>query len=229
AAAAEAGRLRRAVERYQSAETAVADRLDAAATAADAVSGEAGTLVLRLERGDLSPGTLARLQRAIRRGLSALGESPGPLPRSPVAASLPEAVAAWKAGRAALRATVQSFPEDWRGGADGAALRRLRDGVACYQSAAAELDRHVQGAARTPESRALAPRFFLDHAAFSGQPHRAVAAWSAHAAERGVDPARIPEALARSRGARMASPRLLSSHYGFFLAAAVTRVGLTMF
>jgi hypothetical protein len=229
AAAAEVGRLRRALERYQSAETAVAGRLDAAATAADAVRGEAGTLVLHLERGDLSPGTLARLQRAIRRGLRALGESPGPLPRSAAAASLPEAVAAWKAGRAALRAAVQSFPEDWRGGADGATLRRLRDGVARYQSAAAELDRHVQGAARTPESRALGPRFFLDHAAFRGQPHRAVAAWSAHAAERGVDPARIPEVLARSGGARMASPRLLSSHYGFFLAAAVTRVGLSMF
>jgi hypothetical protein len=228
-AAAEVGRLRRALERYQAAETAVAGRLDAAATAADAVRGEAGTLVLHLERGDLSPGTLARLQRAIGRGLRALGESPGPLPRSPAAASLPEAVAAWKAGRAALRAAVQSFPEDWRGGADGATLRRLRDGVARYQSAAAELDRHVQGAARTPESRALAPRFFLDHAAFSGQPHRAVAAWSAHAAERGVDPARIPEALARSRGARMASPRLLSSPYGFFLGVAVTRVGLMMF
>jgi Relaxase/Mobilisation nuclease domain/RepB DNA-primase from phage plasmid len=229
ASAAEVGPLRRALERYQAAETAVAGRLEAAATAADATRGDVGTLVAHLERGDLSPGTLARLQRAIGRELRVLGEPAGPLPRSPAAASLSAAVAAWKAGRADLRAAVRSFPESWRAGADGAALRRLRDGVARCQAAAAELDRQVQGAARTAESRALAPRFFLDHEAFAGQPHRAVAAWSAHAAERGVEPARIPEALARSGGARMASPRLLSSHYGFFLAAAATRVGLTLF
>jgi hypothetical protein len=227
--AAEVGPLRRALERYQAAETAVAGRLDAADTAADASRGELGTLVLRLERGDLSPRTLARLQLAIGGRLLAFGESAGPLPRSPEAAGLAEAVAAWKDGRGALQAAMQPFRGNGRGDMDGAALRRLREGVARYQSAAAELDRHVQGAARTPESRALAPRYFLEHAAFSGQPHRAVAAWSAHAAERGIDPVRIPEVLARSGGARMASPRLLSSHYGIFLAAAVSRVGLSMF
>jgi hypothetical protein len=229
AGAAEVGPLRRALERYQAAETAVAGRLDAADSAAAAGRGELGTLVLRLERGDLSPRTLARLQLAVEGRLLAFGEPAGPLPRSPAAAALAEAVAAWKGGRDALRAAMQPFRGNGRGEMEGAALRRLREGVARYQSAAAELDRHVQGAARTPESRALAPRYFLEHAAFSGQPHRAVAAWSAHAAERGVDPARIPEVLARSGGARMASPRLLSSHYGFFLAAAVTRVGLSMF
>jgi hypothetical protein len=227
--AATAGPWRRALERYQAGETAVARGLEAAAGGADGVRGEVGTLMLQLRRGDLSPTTLARLQRAIARGLRASGESPGPLPRSGAAGSLPAAVAAWRATRAELRAAVESFPGDGRAGGDAEPLRRLREGVARYQAAAAELNGQTQAAGRTAESRALGPRFFLDHAAFAGMPHRAVAAWSAHATEVGVEPARIPEALARAGGVRMASPRLLSSSYGFFLGAAVTRAGLTMF
>jgi hypothetical protein len=73
---------------------------------------------------------------------------------------------------------------------------------------------------------AVPPRYFREHEAFAGQPQRAVAAWAAHAAGRGVPASRIPEALARPARWRTASPRLLSPGHGIYLAGALARVGL---
>jgi hypothetical protein len=143
---------------------------------------------------------------------------------TPAAASLAEVVADWKASRAALGAAAQAFPDDWLAGGNAGPLQGLRAAVGRYQTAAAAVNGQAQAAARAP-----GPHFFLGHAAFAGQPHRAVAAWAAHAAAQGVPPARLPQRLARSGGARFASPRLLSAAYGHFLASAVTRVGLALF
>jgi hypothetical protein len=57
------------------------------------------------------------------------------------------------------------------------------------QAAACGLNHRTQAAARSPESRILAPRYFLEHGSFAGQPPRVGA------------PGR-----ARTAGARAASP-----------------------
>jgi hypothetical protein len=224
---AAAGPVRRALERYQAAESAVARRLDAAESARDTAAGAVDTLVARVLRGDLSADTLARLQRAVRRDLRAAGVAPGPLPAPAPAGSLGGAVTAYEAARAGLRQVIGRGEDAWQI-SDPRAWRELREAVGRYQAAAVELDRGVQAAARTPESRTLPLRYFLEHPGFAGQPHRAVAAWAAHVAQGGVEAKRIPEALAGSRRSRIAGPRTLSSGYGLFLAGAVARVGLSI-
>jgi hypothetical protein len=224
---AELGPLRRALERYQAAESALARRLDGREGAAESRRPGVEWLCRRLRRGDLSPGTLARLQRAagyeVRRGVTR-GEPLAPATPAAPAASVHGAYVDYQDARATLLSRAD--PQNRRGGGREKPYLDLREAAARYQDAAAELHRQVQAAARSPESRALPPRYFLEHEAFAGQPQRAVATWAAHAAGRGVPASRIPEALARPARSRTASPRLLSPGHGIYLAGALSRLGL---
>ena len=71
-------------------------------------------------------------------------------------------------------------------------------------------------------------RYFLARPDLAARPHRAVAAWAAHAAEQGLPAERIAQAIQRFRLSHFASPRLFGADYARFLAGAVARLARTL-
>ncbi|HVT59505.1 MAG TPA: relaxase/mobilization nuclease domain-containing protein [Thermoanaerobaculia bacterium] len=228
-------RWRSALIGYQRAEAARARLLDVGGPGGPGGPGGAGRprapgelapLLRRLGRGDWSPDNLARLQRALARELRPAGGIAAPPRRDdrPYLNTLPELLAVFRDDQAALRAAARRLtPERLRqhaagppgvdagAGADIAAdLERLREALGHYQSSRARLEARTQREARGPESRLGPLAYYLDHPGFAGQPHRAVAAWTAHAQAQGVAAERVPEIVESCRRSRSASPRLLS-------------------
>jgi hypothetical protein len=90
---------------------------------------------------------------------------------------------------------------------------------------------HALAAILKPAAGPGAPpplRYFLERPDLAARPHRAVAAWAAHAAEQGLPAERIAHALQRSRVSHFASPRLFGADYARFLAGAVARLARTL-
>jgi hypothetical protein len=212
-----------ALARYHRAEDDLAAHLAAAERTAPASirTDRLAALLGRLQQGDASPQTLASLHRetAYRRRFPAL---PAPRP-APPPADLLSATRGYRAARAALmRAARDAHPGRSRAAAvPREALDRLHEAIIDCQRSAADLGRL---AARSPGSVQLLPLdAFLHHPELRATPHRAVAAWSAHAAARGVRPADLPARLARTLGPVAALPRMFSPAFVVTAARAAGR------
>ncbi|HVT18574.1 MAG TPA: relaxase/mobilization nuclease domain-containing protein [Thermoanaerobaculia bacterium] len=225
------GKWSAALARYRDAEARFAARLDRALPAAIDRPDDFNILLRRLGRGDRTAETLAALQRALAHQLrSPLGRATPPgRDARPAPVSLLDAIAAYRADRAALLAAARRLTaahvaawQDGRRAAPSSDLERLRAALGRYQSSRARLAAKTAERPRGPErgESGLVPvQHFLAHPGFAAAPHRAVAAWSAHARRQGVAPERIPDVLAASRAprqARTAAPRVLSPGRGMF-------------
>ncbi|HVT18575.1 MAG TPA: DNA-primase RepB domain-containing protein [Thermoanaerobaculia bacterium] len=220
-------RFAAALAREQRAEAAWGERLDRRDPAIYPLAGQLAPLLGRLSRGDLRPQTLARLHRAVVHHLPDNGLAWPPLrDNRPATGSLSDALTAWRQDRAALVRARHHLKPSLQGSlaenrALASDLTRFRDALDRYQTSLVRLERETAWHTR-PRQGALVPaERFLAHPVFTGAPHRALAAWTAHALRQGVPPDRIPHLLARSLPARTAAPRLLSPGSGAFVAVAL--------
>lgn len=175
-------------------------------------------LLGRLRQGDLSPETLNRLQREVARQIEqATGSLRLPSGPRPTREDLLGAVATYRSDRAQLLAASRPLRRHHllrRLRGDTVTVEQLRgfqEALARFQDSSRQLDVLTQRFIQGPQRRVLPVRYFLAHPNFARAPHRAVLAWSVHAARLGVSPQAARNALARTNPHRYATPRLHSS------------------
>jgi hypothetical protein len=228
-------RLGASLDRYNRAETSFSQRHTVAAPPAAPALAGAGRHIQRLDallaqvgRGDLTPETLARLRRETTLQQHILrGRLRAPAPPPPARTDLFATIATYRADRIALhraardlrrRPLAPPLPPRHR----LAAVDRLAAAIGAYQRSAADLNR-LSHAYAYGSGHLLPAAWFLRHPDFQGAPHRAAAAWAAHAARRGTAPADAAERLRRTVRRGTAVPRLLSRGFALNVATAAAR------
>lgn len=190
-------RFRGALDRFHAAEERFASRLPA--PRADLSSEEKfGALLGRVRRGDHTPETLSQLHRAVVLEIrGATGRVPQAELPPPSRRDLLDGLDRYRQARVELSWEIHRHGTSLAR-RDPAALERLQPILARYQVAARDLERTTERFVRNPQSQVLPVRFFLRHPEYKGAPHRALAAWARHAADRGRTAPQLRAHLARA-------------------------------
>ena len=207
-------RFRVALDRFHGAEERLASRLPEIRRGSERSGDDRFAALLdRVRRGDRTPDTLSRLDRAVGQELRGARREASPGEPLPTKHDLLSGLDRYRRARVELSWQLHRHGKalDRR---DPEALVRFQPALARYQVAAQDLERATERFLRDPKRRLLPVRYFLRHPHFKGAPHRALAAWARYASERGVAPSQLRAHLSRgvSRG-QLARPSLYGGRW----------------